>query len=77
MQPFGILDFLKVFLPKNSPENESVLSPTDTESFSNQKEDTISSATPTPVQAPPQPNHTAYQAFLDRHEQTAKKLRKK
>ena len=73
MQPFGILNFLKAFLPPSEGENPST--------FSTPAEGNLPSeqaVTPPPaVSEEPTGGAHAYQAFLDRHEARARKVRKK
>ena len=70
MQPFGLLNFLKLALQPSDPKNPPSATAT-------AEETTEENATNTPSQAPPSPAQDAYHAFVDKHERTAKKIRKK
>ena len=76
MQPFGILDFLKAFLPKDTPENASVFTQTGESAGNMAEKDSSPPPSPLPAEPTISPNSAAYQAFLDRHEKAAKKVRK-
>ncbi|MBQ9118059.1 MAG: hypothetical protein IJY11_02535 [Clostridia bacterium] len=67
MQPFGLLNFLKLALQPN--EGETTPSTTAPDEPLSQNE-----SSPTP--SPSSPNITAYQDFIDKHERTAKRLKK-
>ena len=73
MQPFGLLNFLKMALPTNE-EGNSPSTTAETEETSGEKAENSSPTTSTFSSSSAQ---DAYCAFVDRHEKTAKKTRKK
>ena len=69
MQPFGLLNFLQKALSSNE-DNTTGTQPTENEPV--QEEPESATAPPTPS-----PEETAYQAFLYKHEQFSRRIRKK
>ena len=69
MQPFGLLDFLKLVSPPTTQETPpSTTAKTDEPSPAKQ--------TAPPEPPAPSPNEDAYRAFIDRHDQRAKRIKK-
>lgn len=73
MQPFGLLNFLKEALQPVEGETPPSTTANIEVAEGNQEANTPTS----PSSLDNSTGNAAYQAFLDRHEQTARKLRKK